>query len=344
MKKIILTLTTCCWLIVGLTNAQVTYKIANTFHIEGNEGWDYITADDSMPRLYVSHGSMVQVVDMTNGKVIGTINDLHGVHGITLARDLNKGFISSGKDSTVVVFELQNFTTLAKIKVTGANPDAIIYDRVTHRVFAFNGRSMSATVIDANTNKVIATIGLEGKPEFAVVDELGKLYVNLEDKSKFCVINTSTMKVENSYSIAPGEEPSGLAIDTKNHRLFMVCDNKMMVVADYQTGKVVTTVPIGEGPDGVSFDANLNRAYSFNGDGTLTVVQEVDANKFVVLTNVLTQKGARTGAVYQRNHHIYMPTAEYNPKPEPSKENPKPRATIKQGTFVVLDIVPSDGK
>lgn len=344
MKKIILTLTTCLLLLAGLTHAQVTYKIANTFHIDGNEGWDYITADDTLPRLFVSHGSMVQVVDMSNGKILGTINDLHGVHGITLAHDLNKGFISSGKDSTVVVFELMNYTTLAKIKVTGANPDAIIYDRVTHRVFAFNGRSMSATVIDANTNKVIATIGLEGKPEFAVVDDLGKLYVNIESKSTYCVINTSTMKVENTYSIAPGEEPSGLAIDKKNHRLFMACDNKMMVVADYQTGKVVTTIPIGEGPDAVAFDAGLNRIYSSNGDGTLTVVQQISADKFEVLATVPTQKGARTEAVYQRNHHIYLPAAEYNPKPEASKDNPKPRATIKQGSFVILDIAPSDGK
>ena len=199
-------------------------------------------------------------------------------------------------------------------------------------------------MIDANTNKVIATIGLEGKSEFAVVDELGKLYVNIEDKSKYCVINTSTMKVENTYSIAPGEEPSGLAIDTRNHRLFMVCDNKMMVVADYLTGKVITTLPIGEGADAVAFDAGLNRVYSSNGDGTLTVVQEINANKFEVLTNVTIQKGARTEAIYQRNHHIYLPTAEYNPKPEPSKENPKPLATIKQGTFVIMDVAPSDGK
>src|ERR1022692_2315251 len=200
MKKIIITLILCCRLMVGLTYAQVSYKIANTFHIEGNEGWDYIAADDTLPRLFVSHGSMVQVVDMTNGKVLGTINDLHGVHGITLAHDLNKGFISSGKDSTVVVFELMNYTTLAKIKVTGANPDAIIYDRVSHRIFAFNGKSMNATVIDANTNKVIGTIGLDGKPEFAAVDEQGKVYVNIESKSEFCVINANSMKVENTYS------------------------------------------------------------------------------------------------------------------------------------------------
>ena len=329
---------------VGLTNAQVSYKIANTFHIEGNEGWDYIAADDTLPRLFVSHGSIVQVVDLTNGTVLGTINDLHGVHGIALAHDLGKGFISSGKDSTVVVFELLSYKTLAKIKVTGANPDAILYDRATHRVFAFNGKSNSATVIDANVNKVIGTIGLEGKPEFAVADEQGKVYVNIENKSTFSVINAQTMKVENTYPIAPGEEASGLAIDLKTHRLFMVCDNNMMVVADYQTGKVVTTVPIGEGADAVAFDPILNRVYSSNGDGTLTVVQEVDANKFEVIATVPTQKGARTEAVYVRNHHIYLPAAEYNPKPEPSKENPKPRATVKQGTFVILDVAPVTDK
>ena len=314
------------------------YRLANKFSLEGNEGWDYITADDTTSKVYVSHGSVVQVLDTYKGHVIATIKDLHGVHGIALAHDLGKGFISSGKDSTVTVIELLGYTTLAKLKVTGANPDALVYDRVTHRVFVFNGRSSSATVIDGNTNKVVATIGLEGKPEFAVVDEEGKLFVNIEDKSKITVINSQTMKVENSWSIAPGEEPSGLAIDLKTHRLFAVCDNKMMVVVDATNGKVITTLPTGENTDGCAFDAGLNRIYSSNGDGTMTIVQEVNADTYKVLENFKTMRGARTIAVNQKNHHVYLPTAEYNPMPPVSKDNPKPRPTLKAGSFVVLDI------
>ncbi len=314
------------------------YRLANKFSLEGNEGWDYITADDTTSKVYVSHGSVVQVLDTYKGHVIATINDLHGVHGIALAHDLGKGFISSGKDSAVTVIELLGYTTLAKLKVTGANPDALVYDRVTHRVFVFNGRSSSATVIDGNTNKVVATIGLEGKPEFAVVDEEGKLFVNIEDKSKITVINTQTMKVENSWSIAPGEEPSGLAIDLKTHRLFAVCDNKMMVVVDATNGKVIATVPTGENTDGCAFDAGLNRIYSSNGDGTMTIVQEVNADTYKVLENFKTMRGARTIAVNQKNHHVFLPTAEYNPMPPVSKDNPKPRPTLKAGSFVVLDI------
>ncbi len=324
--------------ILNTVMAQTSdYRIANKFSVEGSEGWDYIAADDTVARLYVSHGSMVQVLDAKTGKVIGTINDLRGVHGIALAQDLGKGFISCGRDSSVVVFDLLNFTTLAKVKVTGANPDAIVYDQMFHKVFTFNGRSGSATVLDGITNKAIATIGLDGKPEFAVVDGEGKLFVNIEDKNEITIINVSTMKVESSYSIAPGDEPSGLAIDTKTHRLFSVCDNKLMVISDYKTGKVVTTMPIGGHPDAVVFDKELKRAYSSNGEGNITVVQEISADNFKVLETVPTQNGARTICLYQRNHHLYLPTAEMNP-PAPQPKDKPARPSVKAGTFVVLDV------
>lgn len=316
------------------------YKIANTFHLQGDEGWDALTVDESTGRIFISHGSMVQVVDESNGNVLGTITDLKGVHGIAIAPDLNKGFISNGRDSSVTVFDLNTLSVLSKINVTGRNPDAILYDPYSHCVFTFNGGSSNCTVIDAASNEVKATISLDGRPEFSAADGNGKVYVNLEDTSEISVINSASLQVEQTWSIAPGEEPSGLALDKENHRLFTVCHNKLMVVIDAQNGKVITTLPIGERVDGAEYDPVLKRAYSSNGDGTLTVVQEMSSNDFKVLENVSTQLGARTCAVDTKTHHIFLPTAEFNPPLEPTAENPHPRPSIKPGTFVILDVAP----
>ena len=325
-----------------LTYAQDTtsaYKISHKYSVEGDGSWDYISIDDSSHHLFISHGTIVQVLDATTGKTIGTITDTKGVHGIAIAKDLNKGFISNGRDTSVTVFDLKKLTTIEKIKVTGKNPDAILYDPFTHRVFTFNGRDSNATVINAKTDKVIGTIALCGKPEFSVTDDNGKIYVNIEDKSKLCMINPATMKVEQTWSVAPGEEPSGLAIDTKTHRLFSVTD-KLMVIVDALTGKVITTLPIGDRVDGVAFDPIKKRAYSSNGDGTLTVVQEVNENTFKVIENVKTQTGARTITVDKLTHKLYLPTAEYGETPPATKENPHPRPKIKPGTFVILEVEP----
>jgi DNA-binding beta-propeller fold protein YncE len=266
------------------------------------------------------------------------VSDLKGVHGIAVAGDLNKGFISNGKDSSVTIFDLQTFKTLAKVQITGKNPDAILYDPFTHRVFTFNGRTSNSTVLDAKTNAVLGTIALDGKPEFSVSDGNGKVYVNIEDKSEVCMINPTTMKVEHTWPIKPGEEPSGLALDAKNHRLFMVCDNKKMIVMDSETGKVVADLLIGEGPDGVAFDPGNERAYSANGDGTMTVVEGKNGANYKVLENVATQKGARTIAVDSKTHHLYMPTCEFDAAPAPTKDNPKPRPARKKGSFTILDV------
>lgn len=316
------------------------YKIANRFHIEGDGGWDYITVDATGKRLFISHATMVQVVDVKSGRVTGTIPDTKGVHGIALAQDLNKGFISNGKDSSVTVFNLQTLAVVTKIKVTGSNPDAILYDTFSHHVFTFNGRSSNATVIDANSLKVIATIALEGKPEFSVCDGRGNVYVNIEDKNLITVINSESLKIENSWPVAPGESPSGLAIDKVTHRLFSVCDNKTMVIMDARNGKIITTLPIGERTDGVAFDPGKKRAYSSNGDGTMSVIEEVNENTFRVIENMVTQRGARTIDVDIKTHHLYLPAAEYEPTPPATAENPNPRASVKPGTFVVLDIEP----
>lgn len=322
-------------------NAQPkpSYKIINHIQLEGNGGWDYITMDENAGLLYVSHGSMVQVVDIKTNKQVAMIPDTKGVHGITIATEYGKGYISCGKDSAVVVFDVKTFKTIAKVSV-GSNPDAILYDVFSKKVFVFNGRSKDVSILDAKTDKVLATIALEGKPEFSASNEKGKVYVNIEDKGKLCVIDATSMKVEQCWSVAPAEEPSGLAIDHEKQRLFTVSD-KNMVVVDANTGKILAKLPIGDRVDGVSYDSGLKRAYSANGDGTMTVVGE-DGNNYKVLENVLTKKGARTIAVDSRTHHIYMPTADFGPVPDATPERQHPRAPILPGTFEVLEIAPVD--
>jgi len=312
------------------------YRVVNSFHLQGNDGWDYVTADESAGRLFVSHGTQVQVIDETNGNLLGTIPDTKGVHGIALAPDLNKGFISCGRDSSVTVFDLETLNVLDRINVGAKNPDAILYDPYSRRVFTFNGGSSNSTVMNAQTNKVIGTIPLDGKPEFSVSDGNGKVYVNIEDKNEIAVIEPIAMFVEQQWSISPGESPSGLALDNDNHRLFSVCGNKMMVIVDAQNGKIITTLPIGERVDGAAFDPVLKRAYSSNGEGTLTIVEEVNKDLFKVLENITTQKGARTIAVDTKTHHIFLPTAEFGPAPE----NQGPRPSVIPDTFVILDVEP----
>lgn len=326
-----------------ITNAQEVkshYKIANKIHVDSNGGWDYTAVDEQSNRLYISHGTIVQVLDLKTSKVIAVIANTNGVHGIALANDLKKGFISDGKDSAVTIFDLKTNATIAKIQVTGQKPDAIVYDNVTKRVFTLNGKSDNATVIDAKTNTVIGTIPLDGKPEFCVADEKGKLFVNLEDKSAIEEIDASSMKVIKQWSIAPGESPTGLAIDKKNRRLFSVCDNKMMVVSDVDKGSVITTVTIGSGPDAAAFDPVMMRIYSSNGeDGTLTVVSD-SADTYKVLENVETQRRARTMAVNTKTHHIYLPVAEFMPLYPIRAGADRPKPKPKPGTFQVLDIEP----
>ena len=312
------------------------YKITNKIQLGGAGGWDYLNVDETAGRLYVSHASQVMVVDLKKGALEGVIADTKGVHGIAIVRDLNKGFVSCGKDSSVAVFNLKTLAVTARVKITGRNPDAILYDPYKQLIFTFNGGSSNATVLDAKTEKVIATIPLTGKPEFAQSNEKGKVYVNIEDKSTLSVINANTLKVENTWSIAPGEEASGLALDNVNHRLFIVCSNKLMVVMDALTGKVITSLPIGDGCDGVAFDPGTKRAFSSNGDGTMTVVQEVNPGTFKVLENVRTQTGARTIACDKSTHALYLPSAKYEPQAVGAKGRPK----MKPDTFMVLEIKP----
>jgi YVTN family beta-propeller protein len=316
-------------------NAQTAlyFKIVNKIHLDGDEKWDYLYSDDLNSRLYVSHGSMVQVVDESKGILAGKISGMNGVHGIAIAPEINKGFISSGKDSSVVVFDTKTLQVITKITVTGKGPDAILFDSFSKKVFVFNGKTNNATVIDAETNKILTTIPLEGKPEFSVSDGKGKVYVNLEDKNSIAVINSKTCTVEHTWPLAPGEEPTGLALDNITHRLFSVCSNKLMVITDASSGKIISTLPIGEKSDGTAFDQGLKYVYSSNGDKTMTVVKEGTDGKFSVLENVPTQEGARTIAVNKLTHHIYVSAGDF----EPATDGQKPK--IKPDTFVILDIV-----
>jgi WD40 repeat protein len=321
-------------------NTKSEYAILNKIHLPGEGGWDYLSVDEAGSRLFVSHGSVVQVVDLKTGQLAGTVNETPGVHGIALAPDLNKAFISVGRNASVKVIDMKTLALLADVKVTGENPDAIMYDQFSKRVFVFNGRTSNATVIDATTNQVAGTIALEGKPEFPVSDGNGNIFVNIEDKSIISVIDAKTLKVLKSWPIAPGEEASGLALDNETHRLFAVCGNKLMVVVDATDGHVVANLPIGDGCDGVKFDPELKRAVSSNGEGTMTVVQELNKDSFKVLETIATMAGARTLALDTKSHHIYSPTAEFNPAPAATAAEPRPRRTAKPDSFFIMDIAP----
>ncbi len=337
----------CCVLGFGFAASAAVpeaaqYRIAHRFQVPGDEGWDCLAADSATQHLFVSHGNCVQVIDENSGHLIGTIANLGHVHSIALAPALGKGFITDGKDSQAVVIDLHSLQILAKVKTTGANPDLAVFDEYSGRVFVCNGKSANATVIDAKTDRVVGTIPLHGKPEFAVSNGLGRVFVNLEDQSKLAVIDVTTLQVIHTWPIAPGQSPSGLALDRKHHRLFLGCDNRMMVVLGAQSGKVVATLPIGEHVDGVDFDPVLQRAYSSNGDGTLTVVQEVSPDSFFVRENALTQKGARTSTVDLKTHHLFLPTADFGATPPPTAEHPHPHPAIVPGTFIVLDVAPAE--
>ena len=312
------------------------FHVVRTIAVGGDGGWDYPTVASAAHRLYLSHATLVNVVDTETGALVGQIPDTQGVHGIAIAAELGRGFVSNGRANTVTVFDLKTLAVLATVKVTGENPDAICYDPSTRRVFTFNGRSSNATAIDAGTNQVAGTIALPGKPEFAVTDGKGRMFVNIEDRSLIVALDPRALAITAQWPIAPCEEPSGLALDREHHRLFAVGDNKLMAVVDADSGKLVATVPIGTGPDGVAFDPALGLAFSANGEGTLTVVREDSPEKFTVAATVPTRRGARTITLDDATHRAYLPTAEFGPPPSPTAERPHPRPSVVPGSFVVL--------
>lgn len=325
------------------------YKVTGSIPIGGNGRWDYLTVDAPDHRLFVSHGTEVDVIDLQSNKLAGKVEGLGMVHGIAIANDQGLGFISDGKNNQVVAFDLKSLGVKQKISA-GTNPDGIVYDKPSQRVFAFNGRSKNATAIDARDFRVVGTIPLDGKPEFPVSSGDGYIYANIEDKSEIDKIDPKTLGIKAQWSLSPCESPSGLAIDATNHRLFSVCDNKVMAVVDSQSGKVLATPAIGEGPDAAAFDPGTHLAFSSNGeDGTLTVIQEEGGggngtmisgrsapNKFKVVQTVQTAKSARTMALDPDTHKIYLSAAKFGATPPATASNQHPRPAVEPGSFKVL--------
>lgn len=302
----------------------------------GDQGWDYLSVDETSQNLFISHGNEVEIISLKSEKLIAKIPDTKGVHGIAIANKLNKAFITDGKDNAVTVVNLSTFKLIEKVAIEGLNPDAVLYDSFSDKVFVYNAKSNDVTVLDAITNKIIKTIPLGGNPEFSVTNGKGLVYVNIEDKSQIKVIDAIQLKVVKSWDISPGEEPSGLAFDAVNNRLFSVCANSLMIVTDAITGKQVATLPIGEGSDGVFFDEKRKLVFSSNGDGTLTVIKQKNKDDYSVLETVPTKKGARTIAMSKVTGTLYLPTAEFGKIPEATTQNPHPRASIVPDSFKVL--------
>jgi DNA-binding beta-propeller fold protein YncE len=340
MRKLILSLAVliCVFAFVLPSTAQNQYQLKQKYTIGGDGGWDYLTYDPAGKRLFISRGTRVQVVDPAKGSLITEIPGTTGVHGIALAQELGKGFTSNGGENTVTVFDLKTLKETTKIKLPddAKNPDAILYDAATKRLFTFNGRSKNATVIDATKDSVISNIPLDGRPEFAAADGKGMVYVNIEDKSELTSIDAKKAAVAATWPLTGCEEPSGLAMDQKNRVTFSGCGNKVMAVTNVDTGKVVATVPIGEGVDANGFDPETALAFSSNGEGTLTVVHEDGAGKFSVQQNAATQRRARTMALDTNTHDIYLVTAEFEDAPAPAPGQPRQRPAMKPGTFTLL--------
>jgi YVTN family beta-propeller protein len=317
----------------GLQGQDGPYRAGKEIAVGGEGGWDYLLVDPAAHRLYVSHATHVVVIDTQANKVVGDIPDTPGVHGVAIAADLGKGFVSNGRENKSSMFDLKTLKLIQKID-TGENPDTILYEPARKEVYTMNGRGKSASVIDATTGKVVATIPLEGKPESAQADsKAGKIYVNMEDLNSVKVIDTATHKVTATWPAAPCEAASGMAFDVATHRLFLGCDNKLMVMMDSTNGKVVYSVPVGEGVDSTWFDPTTKFAFTSNGGtGTVSVAHEDSASVLKIVQTIKTVRGAKTMALDPSTHTIYLAATDYEPQAPGSKERPK----AVPGTFRIL--------
>jgi len=313
------------------------YRQVRKIEIGGEGGWDYLIADGAAARVYVSHGAEVDVVDSQAGKVVGKISDLHGVHGIALAQEFGRGFISNGQSGGVTIFDLKTLRKIGEDVPAGKNPDAIVYDPASKRVFAFNGRSSDATAIDAESGKVAGTVALEGKPEFAVADGAGHVYVNIEDKNMIFEIDSRKLAVLHKWPIPPCEEPSGLAMDVEHRRLFSGCGNRMVRMTDADTGKFAFSSGIGEHVDATAFDPELGLIFNSCGDGTLSVIHEESPDHYFFMQNAATQRGARTMALDTKTHHVFLAVAEIEPAPPSAPGQPHQHPKAVPGTFALLE-------
>lgn len=306
------------------------YHVIKTLSIPGDEGWDYILADADARRVYVSHASHVVVLNADTYAIEGDIPDTPGVHGIAVVPEFNRGYISAGRGNFALAFDLKTLKALGKVN-TDANPDAIIYDGATKRVFTFNGRGKNTTAINAADGAVVGTLALGGKPEFAAADGKGTIFVNNEDTSELVHIDAQKLTELHRWPLAPCKSPSGLAMDVKSRRTFSVCDDKVSAVVNVDTGKVVATPTICEGPDAAAFDPSTNDFFASCGDGNLTIIHEDSPDKFTVIENIPTKRSARTMALDLKTHNIFLPSAEFE-APAPGER----RGKMKPGSFAVL--------
>jgi len=305
--------------------------------IGGEGGWDYLSVDSKNDRIYVSHSTQVEVLDAKTHEKVGTIPNLQGVHGVIAVPKTGRGITTNGRSNTVTIFDLKTLAPIVELP-TGKNPDALLYDDFSGRVFVFNHSDVTTTAIDITAGKVAGTVDVGGSAlEAGATDGKGTIYVNLEDASEIVSFDAKTLAIKSRWKIAPGEEPTGLALDTKTKRLMAVCHNEMMMVVDSEKGNIVAQVPIGKRVDGVVFDPELKMAFSSNGEGSITVVQEVSANEFKVIQTIKTEPGARTITLDPKTHHVFVSTAQYGETPAATAENPNPRPKVVPGTFMVLE-------
>jgi DNA-binding beta-propeller fold protein YncE len=312
------------------------YRLLKTIAVSGDEGWDYCVVDAAGRRLYVSHSSHVVVMDPDSGAIVGKIDNTDGVHGIAIAADLGRGFTSNGRAATSTIFDLKTLKTIGEVKVGGENPDAIVYDPATKRVFTFNKRSENSTAIDAREGKALRTFDLGGNPEFAVSDAKGHVFVDLVNKDTVLQIDSKTLSPGQRWTTGSCHGPGTMAIDRKNSRLFVGCRNKTMAILDATNGRLITTVPIGAGRDAAAFDPATKLIFSANGEGNVTVIHEESPDKYTVVETVQTANGARTMALDEKTHKIYFPVADRAAAPAPTKDNPNPRGDLIPGSFRVL--------
>jgi len=316
-----------------------TYHLVKEIPIAGDTGWDYLSIDAEARRLYVTHGTHIVVVDINSDTVVGDITDTPGVHGFAIAHGLGKGFASNGAESKVSVVDLKTLATLQKVD-TAEGPDAIIYEPGREEVYAYDGKAHAATIISATSGKVVATLPLPGKPEFSAADaEAGRVFVNIEDKNEVVAIDTRSHQITDTWPIAPGESASGMAIDTAHHRLFLGCENHLMLMLDSTTGKVVASVPIDTGVDANAFDAGTQLAFSSNGAGSVTIAHEDSPSRLSVVQTLKTQPSARTMALDPTTHRIYLSAATFEPETSPPPQGRHRRATV-PGSFKVLVYAP----
>jgi YVTN family beta-propeller protein len=316
--------------------AEGPYHFLKEIPVGGEGGWDYLSIDDTARRLYVSHGTKVVVIDIDKHAVVGEITNTPGIHGLAPAPELQRGFTSNGRENKCSIVDLKTLQTIAKVD-TDQGPDGMLYDPGQQEAYMFNGRGKSATVIDAKAGKVVATIPLGGRPESAAVDAKGgRVYDNLEDKNELVAIDTKSHTVVNRWPIAPGEEPAGLAIDVPHHRLFVGCHNKLMLMVDNTSGKVVASVPIGEGVDFSAFDPETQLAFSSCGDGTVTIAHEDSPDKLTVIQTLTTERGARTMALDPKTHRIYLASAKFEAPTASASGGGRERPRMVPDSFKIL--------